>query len=118
MDQKFCKNPKFCVSKQQQKINVLIKSRPAWAGMMQAVHQGEHPGKSSVHLMPMIDMNPADSTCIISTLKFVCEQGSKYNITLVITFDQPLWWKARTDIMSELETSELCRIVLRLGGLS
>lgn len=41
------------------KLSLLFKSpRPNWSGMMQAVHQGHHPGKSSVIFLPMIDMNP------------------------------------------------------------
>ena len=31
--------------------------RPAWSGMMQFVHQGDHPGKAAIMFMPMIDMN-------------------------------------------------------------
>ena len=39
--------------------------RPAWSGMMQLVHQSDdHPGKSSISFLPMIDMNPSDETCI------------------------------------------------------
>jgi len=32
--------------------------RPAWSGTMQLVHHRNHPGKSSVMFLPMIDMNP------------------------------------------------------------
>lgn len=42
--------------------------RPAWSGMMQLMHRGAYPGKSSVMLLPMIDMNPNDVTRIYSTL--------------------------------------------------
>ncbi|KAL9968232.1 hypothetical protein ACROYT_G026583 [Oculina patagonica] len=44
-------------------------TRPAWAGMMQAVHRGSHQGKSSITLLLMIDLNPSEVTCISSTLK-------------------------------------------------
>ena len=84
--------------------------------MMQYVHRGNHPGQSSVTFLPMIDMSSSDPTCIFSTLKFVTEHARKHNVTPIITFDQPLWWKALTIIMSEPLGSDLREIVLRLGG--
>ena len=91
-------------------------SRPAWSGMMQLSHRGNHPGQSSVTFLPMIDMNSSDPTCIFSTLKFVSEHARQHNVTPIISFDQPLWWKALMIIMSEPLGSDLCNIVLRLGG--
>ena len=84
--------------------------------MMQFVHRGNHPGQSSVTFLPMIDMSSSDLTCIFSTLKFVTEHARKHNVTPIITFDQPLWWKALTIIMSEPLGSDLPEIVLRVGG--
>ena len=92
--------------------------RPAWSGMMQFVHKGDHPGKSSVMFLPMIDLNPSDSTCIFSTLKYVSQHAQRHNVTPVITFDQPLWWKALMIVNSQLMESDLRQIVLRLGGLN
>jgi len=84
--------------------------------MMQAVHTGEHPGQSAVFLLPMIDMNSSDPTCIYSTLTFLSEHAKQYNAKVIITFDQPLWWKALTIIESQPEGSDLRKIVLRMGG--
>jgi len=64
----------------------------------------------------MIDMSSSDPTCIFSTLKFVSEHAQQHNVTPIITFDQPLWWKALMIIMSEPPGSDLRKIVLRLGG--
>ena len=83
---------------------------------MQFVHQGDHPGKASVMFLPIIDMNPSDSTCIYSTLMFVSEHAQRHGATPILTFDQPLWWKALMIIESEPEKSDLRGIVLRLGG--
>ena len=54
------------------KVDFLLKiswplksSRPLWSGIMQAVNNGEHPGKSSITFLPMIDMDPGDMSCII-----------------------------------------------------
>lgn len=83
---------------------------------MQLVHHGNHPGKSSVMFLPMIDMNPSDVTCVYSTLKYVREHAHRHDVTPIITFDQPLWWKALMIIVTEPVGSDLNDIVLRLGG--
>ena len=90
--------------------------RPAWSGMMQFVHHGDHPGKASVMFLPIIDMNSSDTTCIYSTLACVTEHARRHDVAPIITFDQPLWWKALMIIRSEPLDSDLRRIVLRLGG--
>ena len=65
----------------------------------------------------MVDMNPGDVTCVSSTLTFVSEHAKTHNIaSSIITFDQPLWWKAFNIIQTEPVESELGRIVLRLGS--
>jgi len=92
-------------------------SRPSWSGMMQTVHHHEHPGKSSVLFLPMIDMNSSDMSCIYSTLHYVCKQAKSYGVTPVVTFDQPLWWKAMVIQQSEPVGSCIKSVVLRLGGL-
>ena len=89
--------------------------RPAWKGMMQALHNGDHPGKSEEFFLPMIDLNPGDLSCIYSTLRFVTAQASRCRMTPVITFDQPLYLKALSIISSEEAGRELNSIVLRLG---
>ena len=90
--------------------------RPAWAGFMQMIHKGNHPGQASVMFLPMIDMKPTDMTCVNSTLHFVSEHARRYGITPVLTFDQPLWWKATTIVEGAQEDSPLRSVILRLGG--
>ncbi|KAK7088302.1 hypothetical protein V1264_022235 [Littorina saxatilis] len=94
---------------------LLQPDRPSWSGFMQAIHKGRYPGQSSIIFMPMIDMNPSDTTCIFSTLHFISAQEKRSNTTPVLTFDQPLWWKALGIISSEPDGSDLKAIVLRLG---
>ena len=84
--------------------------------MMQFVHHGDHPGKASVMFLPIIDMNSSDTTCIYSTLAFVTEHARRHDVAPIVTFDQPLWWKALMIIRSEPLDSDLRRTVLRLGG--
>jgi hypothetical protein len=98
------------------KISLLIRSpRPAWSGMMQLLHHGQHPGKASVTFLPMIDLDPSDASCIYSTLKFVATQAQLYGVTPVLTFNQPLYWKALNILQSQPDDNELKQIVLRLG---
>ena len=61
---------------------------------MQDVAQGDHPSKSDVLMLPILDLNPNDKTCIYSVLLIVIEQSKKLSVTTPITFDQPLWIKA------------------------
>jgi len=95
---------------------LLWPKRPGWSGLMQSVCHGPHPGKSSVHFFPMIDMDPTDMSCIYSTLHFVAAESHRQGTTPMLTFDQPLYWKAKTIIVHEKEGSELRSIVLNLGG--
>ena len=83
--------------------------------MMQFVHDGDHPGKSSVMFLPMIDMNPTAVSCIYSTLMFISEHAHRYNVQPIITFDQPLWWKAFLITATEQPNSYLRNTVLCLG---
>ena len=93
-------------------------TQTGWGGTMQLVLQGDHPGKSSVVFLPMIDMKPSDNTCIYSTLKFLSEHAQKHNVhTPIVTFDQPLWWKAYNLIQTEPFSSTIHNVVVRLGGL-
>jgi hypothetical protein len=64
----------------------------------------------------MIDIDPSDMTCIYSTLHFICSSARIYGTKAVITFDQPLYWKALTIITAESNGSDIKGIVLRLGG--
>ena len=96
---------------------LLSAERPAWSGLMQAVHEGNHTGKSSVLFLPMIDMTPSDVTCVMSTLNFVSRHAKSHDIlTPIITFDQPLWLKAFTIVNTEPADSEVRNVVVRLGA--
>ena len=103
------------------KTTLLFKvPRPSWLGPMQAIYKGHlnYPGKSEIMLMPMIDIDPNDLSCIYSTLKFFSAQSRQQGCTAVLTFDQPLFWKASRIVDSESATdSDIGSVVIRLGGL-
>lgn len=92
------------------------KERPLWSGIMQTISKGVHPGKSSVEILPIIDLNPSDPDCVYSTLKFFAKEAENNNVTPVAAFDQPLWWKAQLIIQNEPKESPLKEFVLLLGG--
>ena len=90
---------------------------PNWQGMMNIIHSGtEHPGKSSVTFLPMIDMYPGDPTCILSTLTYICDLAARHSISPIVTFDQPLFFKASEIIYNSPEWSPLKNITLMLGS--
>ena len=96
------------------KISFPLKcNRPGWSGFMQTVTNGPYPGKSSFHFLPMVDLDPTNLSCIYSTLVFTDRQCKKNNIDPIITFDQPLYLKAKLIITQE---DDLKHIVLNLGG--
>lgn len=96
------------------KSSLLMKiKRPQWSGLMQMIYKGDHPGTSSVMYLPMIDMDPNDLSCIYSALKFISQHTRQHQSCPVITFDQPLWWKAFTLVES---SPELQPAIIRLGA--
>lgn len=84
---------------------------------MQLVHTGHHPGISTTMFLPMIDMDPSNDSCILSTLSYVTKLALTYNVDPIITFDQPLWYKAQMIVDTQPPNSSLRRIICRLGGL-
>ena len=92
-------------------------STPSWQGMMHLLHKEcEYPGKSSVQFLPMIDMNPGDKTCILSTLDYLCSLSSKHNMPTIITFDEPLFWKASEMTNAVPDDSPIRNVILLLGS--
>ena len=89
--------------------------RSNWSGFMQHVFSDEQkptPAKSEVLLLPIIDLNPSDESCIYSTLTYIQSQAEQLHIpTPCITFDQPLWLKA-----TEIIKAKSMNMVCRLGG--
>jgi hypothetical protein len=99
------------------KVSWLLRpNRPGLSGTMQAICKGVHPGKASIHFLQMLDMDPTDMSCIYSTLHFIASENQRHGSTPIVTFDQPLWWKAKTIMAHEGERSDLVQIILILGG--
>lgn len=93
------------------------KPRPGWQGFMQCALSGKkHPGKSNVVFLPMIDLSSSKDSCIFSTLMFIAEQAMSYDYCPIVTFDQPLYWKAMMIIANSDLSSPIKKVVLKLGG--
>ena len=94
------------------------KGIPDWSGTMHLLNQKkQHPGPASVEFLPMIDLKPSDESCIFSTLSFLNNLTEQNNIGYtVVTFDQPLYWKA-CEILQKLPDGDtLKNIVVLLGS--
>ena len=47
---------------------------PMWYGCMQLIHSGSlHPVKNSDISLTLIDLNPSDPICVLSTLEYVSD---------------------------------------------
>ena len=80
------------------------------------VKDGVHYGPASIIFMPMIDQKSTDPVCILSTMNFVCALAKKYSVTPILTFDQPLYWKAM-EIQAFYDSKHTIQnCILRLGG--
>jgi hypothetical protein len=82
---------------------------------MKSCLQGTHPGKANVVFLPFIDLSASYPTCIYSTLKFISSLSEKHQFHPVITFDQPLYWKAMKIVKSN-RNQDISRIIVKLGG--
>ena len=89
--------------------------KPLWNGFMKASHDGPCPGKTVIHFVPMIGMPSSDYSCIYSTLSFVSDLAQKYGRDPVLTFDQPLYWKAMEIKTHEQPKGSFNKMVLVLG---
>ena len=63
-------------------------------------------------MLPIVDLDPKNETCVYSVLLFVIEQSKRLAITTPsVTFDQQLWI-----IALEIITAKELQIVPLLGG--
>ena len=65
--------------------------------------------------LPIIDLYSEDKTCIFSTLQYLCKIASDHNVPAVVTFDQPLYWKASQVKHEVPEDSPIHDVILLLG---
>lgn len=73
--------------------------------------------RSRILCLPFINAPPTDYGTILTSLLFSTEKCKASNQnTCIVTFDQPLYWKAR-DITAAADTNtDLSKVIVRLGG--
>ena len=62
----------------------------------------------------MIDLPATDVSCIYSLMKFTVALSERYGMFPVLTFDQPLYWKA-LNIQYQDESGAVAELTLMLG---
>ena len=70
------------------------------------------PGKSTIPMLPLIELNAADESCIYATLLHIKDLVERMSVpTPSITSEQPLWWKT-----VEIVSPKKLNIVVCLGS--
>lgn len=73
--------------------------------------------RSSILYLPILNALPGEYDTIYTVLLEAIERAKESGQdSCIVTFDQPLYWKAKDIILSSEETSPLKNIILRLGG--
>ena len=90
---------------------------PSWSGPMHLIHSYiplEHAGKASITFSPIIDLMPNDMNCTFSTLKFFSNLVYSLGQPTIVTFEQPLFWKA-LKIIQNATNPVIKKIIVTLG---
>lgn len=72
--------------------------------------------RSKISFLPFVHQPASNYNTIYTTLLCALENAKRYNHKVCITFDQPLYAKAREIVSAAPEGSELPKIIVRLGG--
>ena len=94
-----------------------ILPRPGWSGYMSKMHSSNTEYSTSAVLpLPFVNMDPSNLSTIYTCLQYVAEQRSKCGQSrITVTFDQPLYAKAREMVLAAGPHSPLSGVVIRLG---
>ena len=87
---------------------------PSWGGFMQTHVKGHGHERSSIQILPFINLDPSNLSTIYSALCFARSLCNRYNLGICpVALDQPLYIKASEIVLSSPEISQL---FVRLGG--
>ncbi|CAB3252778.1 unnamed protein product [Arctia plantaginis] len=91
---------------------------PGWNGYIEHVTSNIVDfSKSKISFLPFVQQPASNYNTIYTTLLCALEDAKRHNHTVcIITFDQPLFAKAREIVSAAPEGSELSKIIVRLGG--
>lgn len=95
-----------------------ITELPGWNGYIEHLTRNMlHFNMSRILFLPFIHHPASNYNTIYTTLHCALKEAKNHgHTTCVITFDQPLYIKAREIVAAALPNSELSRVVVRLGG--
>lgn len=90
---------------------------PNWSGFMDRITQNLPYEKSQVLFLPFVNQSPSNYNTIYSVLEFASKNISEFNQkSCFVTFDQPLYIKARDIVASFEQNTNISNITVRLGG--
>ncbi|MBW0528211.1 hypothetical protein O181_067926 [Austropuccinia psidii MF-1] len=102
------------------KLNI---SLPEWKGYMTTITTGDFSEKTRVITLPFINAPPSNYDTVYTALQYASEliqlsqkDDENNKIKVIITFDQPLYWKAREIIATASPDSQITNCIVRLGG--
>lgn len=95
-----------------------ISQLPSWKGFMEIISNEGDFSVSHVNCLPFINEPPSNPTTLHTSLHYALQETKNLaQATCFVTYDQPLYLKART-IVAQLEISnpKFRNVVIRLGG--
>jgi len=91
--------------------------KPGWSGCMEVLYVTKEYQTSAVVPLPFINLTPSNPTTIYTALLQAAAKGSSNGQTItMVTFDQPLYAKAREMVGAAPDDSPLKSLFIRLGG--
>lgn len=102
-------------------FNLLLVSgcntQPGWNGFMNiSTNSSRGYATNYILAIPFIDIDPNNPPSVFTVLRFAAEQCSRIKQSCIVTFDQPLFLKAMEIVAGSEDSSDLSKIVVRLGG--
>ena len=93
-------------------------SLPSWNGYIERLTSSiQNFSKSKILFLPFIHQPASNYSTKYTTLLCTLENAKHYGHEVcIITFDQPLYAKAREIVSAAPDGSELSKIIIRLGG--
>lgn len=93
-----------------------IPKLPTWKGFMEVFTNDITYSRSLIHCLPFINEPPSKLTTLNTSLHHSVAETQKLNQkTCFVTFDQPLYFKARS-IVAQSAHTDLKNVIVRLGG--
>lgn len=94
-----------------------IQNIPGWRGFMETVTRNSTSELTRIRCLPFINSQPSKYDTIYTTLLLAVEESRKAGLkTTIVTFDQPLYVKARDIVAACRGDPTFDSVIIRLGG--